>query len=145
MILGQFAKTPFSHNRQEPISLQSEPRLDTASADLQELGCGWSLCDGVQGNVAMFWDQLRAGKAKQGGKGARPPAREEYRRRPQHSVREAYGKMMRRGTPVHRAAGNRDRTTKASSRLVWAMLRPCLKKQNQNNPNTWEAEAGWTL
>lgn len=42
--------------------------------------------------------------------------------RPQYSGREAYGKMMRCGTPVHLAAGNQDRTTKASSRLVWAML-----------------------
>lgn len=41
---------------------------------------------------------------------------------PQYSVREAYGKMVRRGTPVHLVAGNQDTTTKASSRLVWAML-----------------------
>lgn len=44
------------------------------------------------------------------------------RDRPQYSVREAYGKMMRCGTPVHLVAGNQDRTTKANSRLVWAML-----------------------
>lgn len=62
------------------ISLQSESRLDTANVDLRELGCGWPLCDGVQSNVAMFWDQSHAGKAKQEGKGARPTAREEYQR-----------------------------------------------------------------
>lgn len=122
MILDQFAKTPFSHNRQEPISLQSEPRLDTADADPQELGCGRPLCNGVQSNVAMFWDQLHAGKAKQGEKEAGLQQGKNTRDRPQYSVREAYGKMVRRGTPVHLVAGNRDRTTKASSRLVWAML-----------------------